>query len=239
MSVKKYIPNTITSIGLLCGLVGVYFSFTRRPDLAFYLMLAAAVCDFLDGFAARLLHAYSLTGKELDSLADLVSFGVLPAFMLVNLKTAVSFGSSPLTLAPLLIALFTALRLARFNTAETDNHYFQGLPAPSSGLICGSLCYFVSFEPASFLSLWVLNDWFIPVFTVVMCALLVCRIPMFSAKFSKADPISVNRKRLAFVVNIALIIAIVATTGLNWSMVILLGLVTYVIMNLILAALKV
>ena len=239
MSIKKYIPNTITSIGLLCGLVGVYFSFAHRPDIAFYLMLAAAACDFLDGFAARLLHAYTGIGKELDSLADLVSFGVLPAFMLVNLKAAVSFSTSPLMLVPLLIALFTAWRLARFNTAETDNHYFQGLPAPASGLICGSLCYFVSFEPASFLSLWVLNDWFLPAFTVVMCALLVCRIPMFSAKFSLKDPVPVNRKRLAFVIDIALIIAIVATTGLNWSMVILLGLVTYVIMNLILAALKV
>ena len=239
MSIKKNIPNSITSIGLLCGLVGVYFSFTRRPDLAFYLMLAAAVCDFLDGLAARLLHAYSGVGKELDSLADLVSFGVLPAFMLVNLKAAVSFGSSPLMLVPLLIALFTALRLARFNTDETDNRYFRGLPAPASGLICGSLCYFVSCEPASFLSLWVLNDWFIPVFTVVMCALLVCSVPMFSIKFSKGDPVAVNRKRLAFVVNAALITAIVATTGLNWSMVILLGLVTYVIMNLILALLKV
>ena len=239
MSIKKYIPNTITSIGLLCGLVGVYFSFTRRPDIAFYLMLGAAACDFLDGLAARLLHAYTGVGKELDSLADLVSFGVLPAFMLVNLKAAVSFGNSPLLLVPLALALFTALRLARFNTDEADNLYFKGLPAPSSGLICGALCYFVSYEPASFLSLWVLNDWFIPVLTVVLCALLVCRIPMFSAKFSLKDPVEVNRKRLAFVIDIVLIIAIVATTGLNWSMVILLGLVTYVLMNLILAVLKV
>ena len=239
MSIKKYIPNTITSIGLLCGLVGVYFSFTRRPDIAFYLMLGAAACDFLDGFAARMLHAYSSIGKELDSLADLVSFGVLPAFMLVNMKAAVSFGTSTLMLVPLLIALFTAWRLARFNTEDTDNLYFQGLPAPASGLICGSLCYFISCEPASFLSLWVLNDWFIPVFTAVMCALLISRIPMFSAKFSLKDPLPGNRKRLAFAIDIALIIAIVATTGLNWSMVILLGLVTYVIMNLILAVLKV
>ena len=239
MSIKKYIPNTITSIGLLCGLVGVYFSFTRRPDIAFYLLLAAAACDYLDGLAARLLHAYTGIGKELDSLADLVSFGVLPAFMLVNLKAAVSFGSSPLMLLPLLLALFTALRLARYNASEQDNLYFKGLPAPASGLLCGALCYFVSYEPASFLSLWVLNDWFLPVFTAVMCALLVCRIPMFSAKFSLKDPVAVNRKRLAFVVDIVLIIAIVATTGLNWSMVILLGLATYVLMNLILAVLKV
>ena len=239
MSLRKHIPNIITSVSLLCGAAGVIFAFSGRLDRAFYLMLAAAACDFLDGFAARLLDAYSKMGKELDSLADLVSFGVLPAMMLVNLKAAVSFGFPPIAWVPAVLVLFTALRLARYNTEESGPQYFAGLPAPSCGLICGSLCYFISFEPASFLSLWVLNDWFIPVLTVVLCALLVSRVPMFSAKFSLKDPVSVNRKRIAFAVDLVLIVAIVAATGLNWSMVILLGLVTYVIMNLILAALKV
>ncbi len=239
MSLRKHIPNIITSVSLLCGAAGVIFAFSGRLDRAFYLMLAAAACDFLDGFAARLLHAYSPMGKELDSLADLVSFGVLPAMMLVNLKAAVSFGFPPIAWVPAILVLFTALRLARYNIEESGPQYFAGLPAPSCGLICGSLCYFISFEPASFLSLWVLNDWFIPALTVVLCALLVSRVPMFSAKFSLKDPVSVNRKRIAFAVDLVLIVAIVAATGLNWSMVILLGLVTYVVMNLILAALKV
>ena len=239
MSLRKHIPNIITSVSLLCGAAGVIFAFSGRLDRAFYLMLAAAACDFLDGFAARLLHAYSPMGKELDSLADLVSFGVLPAMMLVNLKAAVSFGFPPIAWVPAILVLFTALRLARYNVEESGPQYFAGLPAPSCGLICGSLCYFISFEPASFLSLWVLNDWFIPALTVVLCALLVSRVPMFSAKFSLKDPVSINRKRIAFAVDLVLIVAIVAATGLNWSMVILLGLVTYVVMNLILAALKV
>ena len=239
MSLRKHIPNIITSVSLLCGAAGVIFAFSGRLARAFYLMLAAAACDFLDGFAARLLHAYSPMGKELDSLADLVSFGVLPAMMLVNLKAAVSFGFPPIAWVPAILVLFTALRLARYNVEESGPQYFAGLPAPSCGLICGSLCYFISFEPASFLSLWVLNDWFIPALTVVLCALLVSRVPMFSAKFSLKDPVSVNRKRIAFAVDLVLIVAIVAATGLNWSMVILLGLVTYVVMNLILAARKV
>ncbi|MBQ7072486.1 MAG: CDP-diacylglycerol--serine O-phosphatidyltransferase [Bacteroidales bacterium] len=239
MSLRKHIPNIITSVSLLCGAAGVIFAFSGRLDRAFYLMLAAAACDFLDGFAARLLHAYSPMGKELDSLADLVSFGVLPAMMLVNLKAAVSFGFPPIAWVPAILVLFTALRLARYNVEESGPQYFAGLPAPSCGLICGSLCYFISFEPASFLSLWVLNDWFIPALTVVLCALLVSRVPMFSAKFSLKDPVSVNRKRIAFAVDLVLIVAIVAATGLNWSMVILLGLFTYVVMNLILAALNV
>lgn len=239
MSLRKHIPNIITSVSLLCGAAGVIFAFSGRLDRAFYLMLSAAACDFLDGFAARLLHAYSPMGKELDSLADLVSFGVLPAMMLVNLKAAVSFGFPPIAWVPAILVLFTALRLARYNVEESGPQYFAGLPAPSCGLICGSLCYFISFEPASFLSLWVLNDWFIPALTVVLCALLVSRVPMFSAKFSLKDPVSVNRKRIAFAVDLVLIVAIVAATGLNWSMVILLGLFTYVVMNLILAALNV
>lgn len=239
MALRKHIPNIITSVSLLCGAAGVIFAFSGRLDRAFYLMLAASLCDFLDGFAARKLDAYSLMGKELDSLADLVSFGVLPAMMLVNLKAAVSFGFRPIAWVPVILVLFTALRLARYNSEESGPQYFSGLPAPSCGLICGSLCYFISFEPASFLSLWVLNDWFIPVLTAVLCYLLVSRIPMFSAKFSLKDPVAVNRKRMAFAVDLALIFAIVAATGLNWSMMILLGLVTYVVMNVILGILKV
>ena len=82
MTLKKYIPDAITSMNLICGLVGVMFAVNGKLDLAFYMMLAAAVADFLDGFFARLLNAYSDFGKELDSLCDLVSFGVLPSVML-------------------------------------------------------------------------------------------------------------------------------------------------------------
>ena len=81
MKLFKHIPNTITSMNLLCGALGVIFTFRGALDIAFYLMLAAAVCDFFDGFSARLLKAYSAVGKELDSLADNISFGLLPAMM--------------------------------------------------------------------------------------------------------------------------------------------------------------
>ena len=82
MRITKHIPNTITSMNLLCGALGVIFTFQGALHIAFYLMLAAAVCDFLDGLAARLLKAYSPMGKELDSLADLITFGLLPSIML-------------------------------------------------------------------------------------------------------------------------------------------------------------
>ena len=79
---KKYIPDCITSMNLACGIIGVVFAFKGRVDIAFILMLAASLADFLDGFAARLIGAYSDMGKELDSLSDLVSFGVLPCWNL-------------------------------------------------------------------------------------------------------------------------------------------------------------
>ena len=81
MKIVKHIPNTITSMNLLCGVMGVIFALDGWLDMAFYLMLAGAVCDFCDGLAARLLNAYSALGKELDSLADLITFGLLPSIM--------------------------------------------------------------------------------------------------------------------------------------------------------------
>ena len=84
MKLTRHIPNTITSMNLLAGAMGVIFTFQGDLAAAFGLMLLAAVCDFCDGLAARWLHAYSPMGKELDSLADMVSFGLLPSVMLVK-----------------------------------------------------------------------------------------------------------------------------------------------------------
>ena len=112
MTLRKYIPDFLTAMNLVCGLIALVYAFGGRSDIAFYLMLAAAVFDFSDGFAARALHAYSDMGKELDSLCDLVSFGVLPAVMLhLRMKSAALPEWS--CLIPLLIAVFSALRLAK------------------------------------------------------------------------------------------------------------------------------
>ena len=134
MGIVKHIPNTITSMNLLCGAVGVIFSFQDRLDIAFYLMLGAAACDFMDGFAARLLHAYSPLGKELDSLADAISFGLLPSLMLHCLILEET-GNTLISCIPLLIAVFSALRLAKFNIDDEQTENFLGLPTPASAMI--------------------------------------------------------------------------------------------------------
>ena len=236
---KKYIPDIITSMNLCCGIIGVVFAFRGRLDIAFILMLAAATADFLDGFAARLLGAYSDMGKELDSLSDIVSFGVLPAVMLYNLSRTCMFGESWVCWIPLLITVATGIRLAKFNVDPRQTDGFLGLPCPASALLCGSLCYYVAITPASFLSSWCAGPVFIPVLAVCMAALLVCEIPMFSFKFHKDDPAILKNKRTAYALFVLLVILFCALCRLNWSAVILLSMSLYILKNICYAIAKI
>lgn len=138
----SYIPDFITSMNLLCGVIGVVFAFKCRFDMAFYFMLAAAVFDFLDGFVARLLGAYSDLGKELDSLSDVVSFGVLPSVMLYSLMKTFMFGESLVCWVPLLIAVFSGIRLAKFNV-DTRQHSSFGT---SYSGVCAAVRIFIIFR---------------------------------------------------------------------------------------------
>lgn len=233
MSVKKFIPDFVTSLNLVCGIIGVIFAFKARFDLAFYCMLLAAVFDFLDGFAARALNAYSDMGKELDSLCDQVSFGVLPSVMLYSLMKSCMFGETWYCWIPLLISVFTALRLARFNVNGSEFEGFQGLAAPACAMICGSLCYYISVDPVSFLSLWAAGPVFIPVFSIVMCWLLVSNIPMFSFKFKKSDSDILKKKRYSFLVIVAGIALICLFCKLNWSLAVLGSMICYVLKNIV------
>lgn len=237
--VRKYIPDFITSLNLLCGVIGVVFAFKGRFDYAFYAMLAGAVFDFCDGLAARALHAYSDLGKELDSLADVVSFGVLPSVMLLNLMKVFTFSDSFLCWTPLVIAVFSGIRLAKFNVDDRQHSSFLGLPTPACAMICGSLCCFVAFEPDNFLCAWVSGDVFIPVLSIVLSALLVCELPMLSMKFSKEDTLLLKRKRLAFGINCLLCVAVVVVTGHHWTLAVLLSFIVYIIMNVAFAVFKI
>lgn len=140
---KKYIPNTITLLNLLSGCMAIYCAFhpleiySDYPGyiFAFVCIMLAATADFCDGLSARLLHAYSDLGKQLDSLSDLVSFGVAPAMILMNLFEA---GDAPrwVCLLTLLIPACGALRLGRFNIDDSQATTFRGLPIPAAALFC-------------------------------------------------------------------------------------------------------
>lgn len=234
MSLVKHIPNSITSMNLLCGAMGVVFTMQGRLDIAFPLMLAASVFDFCDGLAARLLKAYSPIGKELDSLADMISFGLLPSIML--LKTMQLHGCTCwVSFIPLFLAVMSGLRLAKFNVDERQGSDFIGVATPTSAMICGSLTYFISVNPGTFLNTWAGTPWFLPALAIMLGLLLVSEIPMFGIKAGGGHKI-LDAKRI--VVLCALVCAIVFTAvfKLNWSLAVFSIFVFYILENLVLAA---
>ena len=234
MRLIKNIPNTITSMNLLCGALGVIFALRGSLDIAFYLMIASAVCDFFDGFAARMLKAYSNIGKELDSLADLISFGLLPSMMLY--RRLIEGGVTGfVAYIPLIIVVFSALRLAKFNVDERQTENFLGLPTPASAMWCGSLIYAADHGVMSMANM--LHDtYLIPVAAVVLSLLLVSEIPMFSLKIKKGS--EQNRIRIYFVANIALLSVARLIININWSNIILLTYTVYIILNILIAVLS-
>ena len=234
MSIRKHIPNAITSMNLLCGVLGVICTLTLS-DLraAFLLMIAASVFDFLDGFAARMLGAYSDIGKELDSLSDLVSFGVLPSLMLSQCMY-LSGVNRYICLLPLLLAVFSGLRLAKFNIDTRQHESFLGLPTPSAALICSSLTCSAQMSPdgllADLCSCW----WFLPAVSLILCWLLVSEIPMFALKFGtgKKTDIITAMKRTAFLSIAVICIVIVLTMHLYWAVAVTLIFTCYILVNL-------
>lgn len=192
-SVKKHLPNVLTSGNLLCGCVGIYFVTQGRSDLAVYLIWLAMIFDFLDGFVARMLHVASPIGKELDSLADMVTFGVLPSFILFELLGR--YWSAPwVPFLAFSMAVFSALRLANFNIDTRQSDSFIGLPTPANALFLSSLVFLKDTMLSPLLGAWPLL-----VITFLFSYLLVSPLRLISLKvknFSWAD----NKLRYTFVV---------------------------------------
>ena len=140
-AIRNNVPNAITSLNLLFGCMACIAAFScydpvcgglKGYELAFVLIAMSAVADFLDGLVARLLHAVSAIGAELDSLADLVSFGLAPALVLYNMMTG--YGEGHWALLALLLPVFGAIRLARFNVDTNQTTTFTGLPIPANAI---------------------------------------------------------------------------------------------------------
>ena len=231
MKLLKHIPNTITSTNLLCGALGVIFTFQGALDIAFYLMLAAAVCDFFDGLSARLLNAYSAIGKELDSLADNISFGLLPALMFH--RRLIEGGMTGfVTYIPLIISVFAAIRLAKFNVDERQSENFLGLATPACALWCGSLIYAADHGVMSF-AMMLHDTYIIPISSVILALLMISEIPMFSMKIKKGS--AYNRIRIYFLAIVAVIAAGTLILKINWAYIVFLSLTCYIILNIIMA----
>ncbi|MDR0698548.1 MAG: CDP-diacylglycerol--serine O-phosphatidyltransferase [Tannerella sp.] len=181
--IKNSIPNILTVGNLFCGCVAIVLAINGDITTATYFIFASAILDFFDGFVARLLKAQSLLGLQLDSLADMVSFGVAPSaivFYILSVSQIHVTAEIP-AFTPFLaffIAVFSALRLAKFNIDKRQTTGFIGLPTPASTLFFCGLTYFNMFTVTGFYVLLTL----IPVF----CFLLVCELPMFSLKIKKS-----------------------------------------------------
>lgn len=188
--VIKSIPNAITCLNLFFGCMAIVSALNGDLVTAFYLMICAAIFDFLDGFAARILNAYSPMGKELDSLADMVSFGVVPSFIVY------SMGCEQFAFV---IAVFSGLRLAKFNIDTRQTTQFIGLPTPANALFFGSIGYIVQTKTNTPIAEFFTNDYFIYPVTVIFSLLLVSEIPMFSFKF-KSYSFAKNAKVYIFLI---------------------------------------
>ena len=235
MNIVRHIPNTITSMNLLCGALGVIFAFKGWLDTAFYLMLAGAVCDFCDGLAARLLKAYSPMGKELDSLADLITFGFLPSIMLYKCMDFYHPGEWFYYL-PLIIVVFSALRLAKFNIDERQSENFIGLATPACAMICGSFAVISYLDINNIVGIFTESTWMIPASAAVLSFLLVSEIPMFSMKFKKDSAPNIKWMRISFIAVSVIALAATLILGQHFSHAVLFIFIAYILLNIVHAA---
>jgi len=188
MSIKKHIPNAITCCNLLSGCVSILFTCNDHLLWASAMIFAAAIFDFFDGFAARALDAKSPIGAELDSLSDVVSFGVAPSFIVAWLlsKTGIGWWLHDVNIFPMLafiLAAFAAVRLAKFNIDTRQSTSFIGLPVPAVGLFIASLP-FMLFRIGNDTVLYqiVMNPYFLLAMVAVFSWLMISEVPFFSFK---------------------------------------------------------
>lgn len=182
--IKKHIPNTITCCNLISGCIATYFAFRGQYALALQFIVAGAVFDFFDGMTARLLHVSSPIGKELDSLADDITFGFAPSAMVFTWLASMNVAlSSPIaTCLPYLafiMAAFSALRLAKFNLDERQALGFIGLPTPANALFWGALIV----GSGKWIGTLPYAPYIVLAAMFVSCYLLISEIPMFALKF--------------------------------------------------------
>ncbi len=193
MAFKNHIPNNITLLNLTSGIVSIYFGVKGTPaDLAIagIFIFVGAVFDFFDGFAARMLHAKSGIGLQLDSLSDIVTFGVAPGFILYRMLllshgNPVASSINFLPFLAILVPWMSALRLAKFNIDETQATLFRGLPTPALAILIASLPIIrQQLYPLQDLSYMIFtNTYFLLTVTIFGSLLLVTSFPMFSLKF--------------------------------------------------------
>ena len=217
-SIKNNVPNAITCMNLMSGTLAVVAAFhcfenwwwgLQGYQVAFILIGAAALFDFLDGFAARLLHAVSPLGKELDSLCDLVSFGLAPAAILFNMMWQ-ALNGSPVCYVALLLPVFGALRLARFNISTDQTTTFSGLPIPANAIFWIGFTDFYAAQGNN------IGQWVVVAFIVAFSLLMVCPLRMFSLKMHSLA-LNESWRQWLLVLGFISFVIIAGLPGLAWG----------------------
>jgi len=239
---RRHIPNLLTLLNLAFGTVAIVFTMEGNWQWAVYLILAASLMDFLDGFAARLLKAHSEIGKQLDSLADMVTFGVLPAIFIYTIFRSLLLDRSQgvssfpeglqwlLLASVLIVPAFSAIRLARFTTDQGKGDFFLGLPSPAHALFWTGI--FWQFMGSGKLFGSPLNLYFLWAIMIIMAFHMILPVPMYSLKFTHFR-IKGNLIRYLLII---LAVVILLLTGLPGLSLLILTYILLSLLNLLLAA---
>ncbi|MGH1387178.1 CDP-alcohol phosphatidyltransferase family protein [Kordia sp.] len=226
MNIKKHIPNFITLLNLFCGCLAVIFAVKNQLEIAAFFVVLGIFFDFFDGLAARLLKVQSELGLQLDSLADMVTSGVVPGIIMyqlfnraLDIHEKVNDGHSwsdtwhwienevhLLPLIGLFITLASAYRLAKFNIDENQTSSFVGLPTPANTLLIISFPLILAYQANATIDAIILNKWFLIVITILSSYLLNAKIPLFALKF-KNWSFKDNMVKYIFIIISALLLA--------------------------------
>lgn len=230
MSIKKHIPNIITSFNLLSGCIAVIFAVQGNLITAAVFVAAGIFFDFFDGLAARALDVKSEVGLQLDSLADVVTSGVVPGIVMFQMLRKALPGKisgsewdsasgilhwnfNALALVGLLITVASAYRLAKFNVDERQTDSFIGLPTPANAMLILSLPLILTYQPSGFISALILNPWFLIALSLFSCYILNAEIGLFALKFSDWS-FKNNKLRYSFILYCLVLILILQFVAL-------------------------
>ncbi|GAB2778574.1 CDP-alcohol phosphatidyltransferase family protein [Salinimicrobium soli] len=244
MSLKRHIPNTITLLNLFCGSIAAIFAVQGNLVMAAIFVGLGIFFDFFDGLAARMLDVKTELGLQLDSLADMITSGLVPGIIMFQLLLKALPGSGlenvdwesgndllewnfPVAaLAGLLVTLGSGYRLAKFNIDERQTDSFIGLPTPANALLIISLPLILIFQPQPQLVQIILNQWFLLGLTIFSCYMLNAEIPLFALKF-KTWGFSANKLRYLF-----LLYCVVALIFLHFAAIPLV-IISYVLLSML------
>ncbi|MDF1559521.1 MAG: CDP-alcohol phosphatidyltransferase family protein [Bacteroidales bacterium] len=201
----KQIPNTLTLLNLVAGFAATICSVKGYNEYAAFCIMAGMLLDFSDGFAARLLKAYSSIGKDLDSLADVVTFGVAPGAILFSMLVTAGMATLPAFAVAALIPAASGLRLAIFNNDTTQSNSFRGLATPASAFIVVSFVLSAAYSDSPIYDTLTASPWFLSILSLTLAVMMLIRTRMFSLKITGMQWKG-NEERYVFAVAVILLL---------------------------------